>query len=234
MNIAIIPARGGSKRIPNKNIKLFNGKPMIAYAIETAIKSNCFDKVIVSTDCEEIARIARQYGAEIPFMRPSSLADDFIGTTEVIRHTLTELETQGWTLDYCCCIYATTPLMQASKLINAKQRLLNNPQLDYVFSACEFSFPIQRALLQNPDGGVAAYDPVSISKRSQDLPITYHDAGQFYWGKVNAFLDNTTTVFGLKSQMEVLPHYLVADIDTIDDWQRAEVLYQVLKRQDKL
>ncbi|QIR13956.1 pseudaminic acid cytidylyltransferase [Shewanella aestuarii] len=234
MNVAIIPARGGSKRIPHKNIKPFNAKPMIAYAIETAINSQCFDKVIVSTDCEAIANIARQYGAEVPFMRPATLADDFTGTTAVIKHALAEIQKQGWILDYCCCIYATTPLMQASSLINAKHTLLNNPELDYVFSACEFTFPIQRALLQNHDGTVTVFDPVSISKRSQDLPKTYHDAGQFYWGKVSAFSDDSTTVFGPKSQMEVLPSYLVADIDTIDDWQRAEVLYQVLTSQGKI
>lgn len=234
MRVAIIPARGGSKRIPLKNIRDFNGKPMIAYPIEAAFASGCFDKVIVSTDSPDIAVIARSFGAEVPFMRPAELADDFVGTTPVVCHALNMLAAQGDKVDICCCIYATTPLIQVGILRDAGEILNKNPQLDYVFSACRFAFPIQRALVINEQGGVAPFDATSIGKRSQDLTPTYHDAGQFYWGRAGAFLDTSSQVFGPKSQMTVLPDYLVADIDTIEDWERAEVLYQVIKKQGKL
>ena len=232
--VAIIPGRGGSKRIPHKNIRHFNGKPMIAYPIEAAINSGCFDKVIVSTDSIEIANVAKAYGAEVPFMRPAALADDFVGTTPVIRHALKELANQGIDVDLCCCLYATTPLLQINALKSAGEMLATQPQLDYVFSACRFSFPIQRALVMGEDGGVAPFDANSIGMRSQDLVPTYHDAGQFYWGRAVAFLDERSQVFGPKANMKVLPDYLVADIDTLEDWERAEVLFQVLKKQGQL
>jgi N-acylneuraminate cytidylyltransferase len=234
MRVAIIPARGGSKRIPLKNIRDFNDKPMIAYSIEAALASGCFDKVIVSTDSDDIAAVATSYGAEVPFIRPAELADDFVGTTPVVRHALNMLAEQGIDVDICCCIYATTPLLQVSILREAGETLFRSPQLDYVFSACRFGFPIQRALVTNELGGVMPFDANSIGMRSQDLTPTYHDAGQFYWGRAAAFLDTTSQVFGTKSRMQVLPDYLVADIDTLDDWERAEVLYQVLKKQGKL
>lgn len=234
MKVAIIPARGGSKRIPLKNIRDFYGKPMIAYPIEAALASGCFDKVIVSTDSIDIAAIAQSFGAEVPFIRPAELADDFVGTTPVVRHSLNMLAAQGDKIDICCCIYATTPLIQADILREAGETLSNHPQLDYVFSASRFAFPIQRALVMSEQGGVAPFDSTSISKRSQDLTPTYHDAGQFYWGRAGAFLDTSSQVFGPKAQMIVLPDYLVADIDTIEDWERAEVLYQVLQKQGKL
>lgn len=234
MKVAIIPARCGSKRIPLKNIRDFNGKPMIAYPIDAALASGCFDKVVVSTDSPEIAAIAQSFGAEVPFMRPAELADDFVGTTPVVRHALSMLAAKGDKIDICCCIYATTPLIQADILREAGDTLNNHPQLDYVFSACRFAFPIQRALVISDKGGVAPFDPTSIGKRSQDLTPTYHDAGQFYWGRASAFLDTSSQVFGPKAQMIVLPDYLVGDIDTIEDWERAEVLYQVLQKQGKL
>lgn len=234
MKVAIIPARGGSKRIPLKNIRDFYGKPMIAYPIEAALASGCFDKVIVSTDSIDIAAIAQSFGAEVPFIRPAELADDFIGTTPVVRHALNMLAQQGIDVDICCCIYATTPLLQVNILREAGETLVLSPQLDYVFSACRFVFPIQRALVTNEQGGVVPFDESSIGKRSQDLTPTYHDAGQFYWGRAAAFLDDRSQVFGPKAQMQVLPDYLVADIDTLEDWERAEVLYQVLKKQGKL
>ncbi|AVV85942.1 CMP-N-acetylneuraminic acid synthetase [Shewanella putrefaciens] len=187
MRVAIIPARGGSKRIAHKNIRNFNGKPMISYPITAAIRSGCFDKVIVSTDSMEIATIAKSFGAEIPFMRPTELADDFVGTTPVVRHALNELVSLGHMVDICCCIYATTPLLQYSFLREAGELLESTPNLDYVFSACRFSFPIQRALLLDANGGVLPFDNKSISQRSQDLVETYHDAGQFYWGELVLF-----------------------------------------------
>ncbi len=228
MNIAIIPARGGSKRIPRKNIKEFCGKPMLAYPILAAQQSGCFERILVSTDDSEIAGIARQYGAEVPVYRPAELADDHTGTSAVIRYELQQLQQQGITPDYCCCIYATTPLLNAVLLQQALTQLQQHPTLNYVFSAARFSFPIQRALIQQGQG-VAPFDPASIGKRSQDLPPTYHDAGQFYFGRTSAWLD-AAAVFSPFSSMLVLPDHLVQDIDTAEDWRRAELLYLILQQ----
>jgi len=232
MKVAIIPARGGSKRIPRKNIRDFCGKPMLAYSIDSAQQSGCFDRIIVTTEDPEIADIAIRYGAEVPFVRPAELADDYTGTTPIIRHALQQLAIQGNQPEYCCCIYATSPLLQPESLQQALKTLLQHPDIDFVFSAARFSFPIQRALLQSSTGGVIPFDPDSIRKRSQDLPAAYHDAGQFYWGKTSAWLDHNSKVFSEQSRMYVLPDHLVQDIDTKEDWKRAEVLYQLLQ-QDK-
>jgi len=230
MNIAIIPARGGSKRIPRKNIKTFCGQPMLAYPIETALNSGVVDKVIVSTDDDEIAAIARQYGAEVPFMRSSSLADNYTGTSAVIRDAIVQLQKLGWSLNYCACLYATTPLLTAMVMRDALQQLQQS-SADYVFTAAQFSFPIQRALVMTASGGVAPFDPGSIGKRSQDLTPAYHDAGQLYWAKASTWLDSSKTIFGANSHMLVLPDHLVQDIDTPDDWRRAELLYQLLQQE---
>lgn len=231
--VAIIPARGGSERIPKKNIRLFNGKPLIAYSIETALKSRCFDKVIVSTDDEEIAEISLSYGAEIPFIRPASISDPYTGTTAVIRHGIQSLAEMGLSYQYCCCLYATAPLLSSHNLRQAYDVLLKNSRLDYVFSATPFSFPIQRALLKSELGGVLPFDSQAINCRSQDLIETFHDAGQFYWGKVESFMDPSSNVFSEKSDMYILPNHLVQDIDTLDDWKRAELLYHLLQEQNK-
>lgn len=231
MNIAIIPARGGSKRIPRKNIKNFCGKPMLAYPIQTALKSGCIDRVFVSTDDTEIAEIAVSYGAEVPFLREKSLADDMTGTTPVVRDTLQKLLQSGITANYCCCLYATTPLLQPESLQQALAALQQQAELNFVFSAARFSFPVQRALVQTAKGGVAPFDPASIGKRSQDLQPTFHDAGQFYWGKTSAWLNPQAGIFSDTAQMHVLPDHLVQDIDTEADWQRAELLYQLLQQQ---
>ncbi|MBV2127865.1 pseudaminic acid cytidylyltransferase [Arsukibacterium indicum] len=229
MKVAIIPARGGSKRIPRKNIKLFCGQPMLAYPIQTALKSGCFDRIIVSTDDDEIAEIARQYGAEVPATRPAELADDHTGTSAVVRYELSQLLQQGAKISYCCCIYATTPLLSAVMLQQAWQQLSREPALNYVFSAARFSFPIQRALLQTASG-VRPFDSSSIGKRSQDLAPTFHDAGQFYWGRTAAWLDNKA-IFADHSKMLILPDHLVQDIDTSEDWHRAELLFQLLQQE---
>ncbi|KKO48173.1 CMP-N-acetylneuraminic acid synthetase [Arsukibacterium sp. MJ3] len=228
MNIAIIPARGGSKRIPRKNIKLFCGQPMLAYPIQAALNSGVVDKVVVSTDDPEIAAIARHYGAETPFIRKAELADDFTGTTDVIRNAIMQLQQLGWPLSACACVYATAPLLHSELIALAYQTLLSS-KADYVFTAARFSFPIQRALVKTAQGGVLPFDNESISKRSQDLTETFHDAGQLYWAMASTWLNTTKVVFGPDSRMEVLPDYLVQDIDTIDDWQRAELLYQMLQ-----
>lgn len=230
MNIAIIPARGGSKRIPRKNIKDFCGKPMLAYPIQAALQSGVVDKVVVSTDDAEIADIALRYGAEVPFLRQPQLADDYTGTTAVIRDAITQLQQLGWQLDYCACLYATTPLLNGSLIEQLLEQLISG-KADFVFTAARFSFPIQRALVRTKTGGVAPFDPVSIGKRSQDLMSTYHDAGQLYWATATTWLAPEKSVFGANSQLFELPSYLVQDIDTPDDWQRAEYLYRMLQQE---
>jgi len=230
MNIVIIPARGGSKRIPRKNIKDFCGQPMLAYPIRAALESGVVDKVVVSTDDYEIADIARQYGAEVPFMRDPQLADDYTGTTVVIRNALQRLLQIGWKIENCACLYATTPLLNANLIKTLFDQLIAT-HADYVFTAARFSFPIQRALLQTEKGGVTPFDASSIGKRSQDLAPTFHDAGQLYWAKTETWLDAQKQVFGANSQLYELASHLVQDIDTLDDWRRAELLYQLLQAQ---
>ena len=230
MNIAIIPARGGSKRIPRKNIKDFCGQPMLAYPIKAALQSGVIDKVVVSTDDDEIAAVARHYGAEVPFLRRAELADDYSDTSAVIRDAITQLQALGWPLNYCACLYATTPLLTASVIHNSLQQLEKN-RADYVFTAARFSFPIQRALVMTDSGGVTPFDPSSITKRSQDLTPAYHDAGQLYWAKASTWLDSSKAIFGANSHMQVLPDHLVQDIDTPEDWQRAELLYKMLQQE---
>ncbi|MCC5827203.1 pseudaminic acid cytidylyltransferase [Alkalimonas sp.] len=227
MTVAIIPARGGSKRIPGKNRRDFCGAPMLSYPIKAALASGCIDRVIVSTDDDAIAEVARHFGAEVPFMRPKDLSDDYTGTTAVIRHALKWLKSHGELPEYACCLYATTPLLQPQDLCQALL-LLKKSTRHFVFSAARYSFPIQRALLQTEDGSVAPYDPASIGKRSQDLPETFHDAGQFYWGRSNSWLSGEHRMFSESASMYLLPDHRVQDIDTPADWRRAELLYQLL------
>lgn len=232
MNIAIIPARGGSKRIPRKNIKHFCNQPMLAYPIAAARDSGVIDKIVVSTDDPEIADIARQCGAEVPFVRAPHLADDYVGTTAVVRDAIQQLLQLGWPLTHCACIYATTPLLTAQVIQHSYEQLLASAA-DYVFTSARFSYPIQRALLQTADGGVTPFDTTNIGKRSQDLVPAYHDAGQLYWARQQTWLDPSKRVFGDGSQMYVLPDHLVQDIDTEADWYRAELLYKVLQQEQR-
>lgn len=230
MNVAIIPARGGSKRIPGKNIKLFCGKPMIAHSIISALDSGIIDEVIVSTDDEQIAQTASDFGATVPFMRPAELADDYTGTRPVMRHAVQALFDSGRDITHVACIYATAPLLPSS-IIRKGFEMLVESNSDYVFTAAQFSFPIQRAIMQTPSGGVTPFDNVAIAKRSQDLPDAFHDAGQLYWGKADIWLDPSSAIFGENSQMIVLPSHRVQDIDTPEDWQRAELLYMLLQKE---
>ena len=230
MRLAIIPARGGSKRIPRKNIKDFNGKPMIGWSIEAALESCSFDEVWVSTDDTEIAVVAEKFGAKVPFIRPAELADDHTGTSAVVRHAIRWAQQQQLKPEFVACIYATAPLLQPQMLNQAMQQLQQDPTLDYVFSGCRFSFPIQRALYRTEQGRVQAVDPTSIPKRSQDLAETFHDAGQFYCGRTQSWLDSKA-VFSPSSYLYELPQHLVQDIDTAEDWLRAELLHQLLLRQ---
>lgn len=227
MRIAIIPARANSKRIVGKCIKAFNGKPIIAWPILAALKSKCFDKVIVSTDSKEIIAIAKEHGAEAPFIRPPELADDFTPIPPVIRHAIQTLSASGMKIDQVCCIYATAPLLQPAYLQQGLAALTNDETVHYAFSANRFSFPIQRALKQLSTGGVEPFDAKSIAMRSQDLEEAFHDAGQFVWGTSNAW-NSSAPIFTPSSRMIVLPNHLVQDIDTLEDWHRAELLHQLI------
>ncbi|PJC86298.1 pseudaminic acid cytidylyltransferase [Vibrio sp. HA2012] len=226
MKVAIIPARGGSKRIPRKNIKLFHGKPMIAYSIDAALQSGCFDKVIVSTDDHEIAAVAREYGAEVPFIRPESISDDYATTMDVMQHAITWCEEQGWDIDIVCCLYATAPLVTSTDLVEGLQRL-EKDNAEFVFSAATFSFPIQRAIKLSDTGAVSMFEPSKEQVRSQDLEEAYHDAGQFYWGRKAAFLERKS-IFAPHSRVVLLPRSRVQDIDTLEDWEFAEALFSTL------
>ncbi|MCP1615558.1 N-acylneuraminate cytidylyltransferase [Pseudomonas sp. SLBN-26] len=225
--VAIIPARGGSKRIPRKNIKLFQGQPMIAYPIRAALLSGLFDRVIVSTDDEEIASVARELGAEVPFMRPAALADDHAGTVAVIQHAVAELAAAGQQPELVCCLYATAPFVQADSLQAGLDLLLQHPDAHYAFTVTDFASPVQRALRLTAEGGVESLYPQFRETRSQDLEPAYHDAGQFYWGRTEAWTRGEP-IHAAHSRSLVLPRFLVQDIDTPDDWHRAELMYTAL------
>lgn len=227
MKLCIIPARGGSKRIPRKNIKEFLGKPIIAYSIEVAQQSNLFDKIIVSTDDLEIAEIAKQYGADTPFVRPVNIADDHATTMDVINHAIDYYNETNTPLEMVCCLYATAPFVTVDDLAEAYELMNSSNEIDYVFSATEFSFPIWRGFAINQSGFANMLWPENFAKRSQDMEKVYHDAGMFYFGKPIAFLENRL-IFGNSAKPLLLPHYRVQDIDTLDDWQRAEVIYRVI------
>ncbi|TFH81359.1 pseudaminic acid cytidylyltransferase [Pseudomonas kribbensis] len=223
-NVAIIPARGGSKRIPRKNLKPFDGVPMIARSIRTALDSGLFDQVVVSTDDEEIAELAQAHGAQVPFLRPAELADDFTGTAAVIVHALQRLPH----FDYACCVYATAPLLQARFLRQGLELLEQHPDKSFAFSVTDFGFPVQRALTLDGEGAVTALYPEFRNTRSQDLPVAFQDAGQFYWGHSEAWLSGEI-LYSPASLPVILPRHLVQDIDTAEDWKRAEYLYAALK-----
>ena len=227
MNIAIIPARGGSKRIPRKNVRPFCGRPMLAWSIAALQASGSVDRIVVSTDDDEIADVALSLGAELPFRRPPELADDHTGTLPVVAHAVRTLRELDWKLERVCCAYATAPLMDPEDLRRALA-LLDESAASYVFSCSTFAFPVQRALLSNGSGGVGPMFPGLIGKRSQDLPEAFHDAGQFYWGKPEAFA-NQSPIFAPHSRPLLIPRYRVQDIDTEEDWTRAELLFRSFK-----
>jgi N-acylneuraminate cytidylyltransferase len=223
-NVAIIPARGGSKRIPRKNLLPFDGVPMIVRSIRTALDSGLFEQVVVSTDDAEIADVARAHGAQVPFLRPADLADDFTGTAAVIVHALQQLPA----FDYACCVYATAPLLQARYLHQGLELLEQHPDRSFAFSVCSFGFPVQRALTLEGQGALTALYPEFRHTRSQDLPEAFQDAGQFYWGRSEAWLRGEV-LYSPASLPVILPRHLVQDIDTLEDWKRAEYLYAALK-----
>lgn len=245
MKLAIIPARGGSKRIPNKNIRDFVGKPLVAYSIEVAKASGLFDKIIVSTDNEDVANIALDYGAEVPFIRPPELSNDVIGTRPVTNHAIRYVSEHFEKPEFCCCIYATAPFLQAEYLKQGLNSLRLNSDRGFAYSVTSFPFPIQRALFLKGDSPSKTADasssigdysstsakyampsfPEDITKRSQDLEEAYHDAGQFYWGRTDDYL-SSKRIFSEHGIPIILPRHLVQDIDTQEDWDRAELMYK--------
>lgn len=227
MNICIIPARGGSKRIPRKNIKLFCGKPMIAWSIEAALQSACFDQVVVSTDDEEIAEVARQHGAQVPFIRPTNLSDDHTGTIPVIQHAIEWCQSQERVPSQVCCLYATAPFVSVDDLRRGLA-VLTDTGSDYAFSVTSYAFPIQRAIRITDDDRVQMFNPEHFSTRSQDLEEAWHDAGQFYWGRADAWLAGKP-IFSNDAAPVKLPRHRVQDIDTPEDWLRAEWMFKSLQ-----
>ena len=227
MNVAVIPARGGSKRIPKKNIRQFCGKPMIAWSIQAAQKSNCFEHVIVSTDDEEIAEVSEKYDATVPFMRPADLSDDYASTNEVMAHAVSWMHEQCWKPEAVCCIYSTSVFLTVGDLLKGLDAL-STGNWSYAFSVTDFEYPIFRSFKEHPDGGVEMFYPEYFEKRSQDLPVALHDAAQFYWGKPEAWL-NCLKIFERLSYPVKIPRWRIQDIDTEDDWKHAELLFESLK-----
>lgn len=229
-NLAIIPARGGSKRIPRKNIKHFLGKPIIAYSIEAALKSNLFNEIMVSTDDEEIARISRKYGANVPFFRSAENSSDYATTEDVILEVLSLYGEHGRCFDNVCCLYSTAPFVTADRLNEAFRKI--GDDVDSVFAVVPYSYPIQRSLKFDEKNNINMVYPQFVNSRTQDLETIYHDAGQFYFSKVNAFtrsknlwMDRTTAL--------ILPDLESQDLDTLTDWRLAEMKYKLLHGGDQ-
>ena len=226
MKIAVILARSGSKRIPKKNIKNFKGKPMIYWPIAAAKKSKFFDRIIVSTDSKQIARISKKYGAEIPFLRSKKLANDFTGTTKVVSHLVNWLNKKYQKPKSICCIYACAPFIQ-SKDIRLAYNKFKKGNWDYIFTATIFNQQVLRSFSFNKKGGINMIFKNNYNKRTQDLKISYHDVGQFYWGKIEAWLKQKP-VFSKTSAIVDIPRWRAHDIDTIEDWKYAELIHKIL------
>jgi pseudaminic acid cytidylyltransferase len=229
MKVAIIPARGGSKRIPRKNVREFCGQPLIAYSILAAKSSELFDHIIVSTDDEQTRDIASHFGAETPFLRPQELANDHATTVPVINHAVSWVQQHMGKVEHACCIYATAPFIQPKALCESYAMLISKNVGGYVFSAATMPFPIQRTFKVKLDGFVEMFEPNNYNTRSQDLEEAYQDAGQFYWGSAKAY-NSEKIFFSTDSMAYVLPRHMVQDIDTLEDWRRAELMYEALKK----
>lgn len=226
MRLAVIPARGGSKRIPRKNIAPFAGKPMILWSIEAAKKSNLFDYILISTDDEEIARIAQEAGALVPFLRPKELADDYTPTVPVVVHAISWAEKNWGKMDDVCCIYATAPFITPNDICRGAE-VLKKSDADYAFPVTTYSFPIQRSVRLTQDGRMQMLFPEHALTRSQDLEEAYHDVGQFYWGRKDAWLDGIP-LLGMGAVPIFIERYRAQDIDTPADWAQAEAMFRVL------
>lgn len=227
MNIAIIPARGGSKRIPRKNIRDFHGKPIIAYSIQAALDSGLFDKVIVSTDDAEISAIAKNCGAEVPFFRSAKNSDDFATTSDVLLEVLAQFNEANHSISTLCCIYPTAPLIQADDLRNASKVFIDGA-FDTLISSVAFSFPIQRSFQLNDAQKIVLNHPEAMNSRSQDLATNFHDAGAFYFLNASSF-QQSKSIWSGEIGAFVLPESKVQDIDTTEDWKLAELKYALLK-----
>ncbi len=227
--LCVIPARGGSKRIPRKNIKDFGGRPMIAWSIAAVKASGVFDAIVVSTDDAEIAEVAESFGAEVPFVRPAELATDFTLTIPVIHHAVTWWEANRGPVDCACCVYATAPFLQPEALIEGRDALRSHPEAEFAFSVTSYAFPIFRALKLSADGTVKMLWPENELKRSQDLPEAWHDAGQFYWGTKQAWA-RRQGFFSANARPVRVPRRFVQDIDTPEDWAVAEAMIETHAR----
>ena len=225
--LCIIPARGGSKRIPRKNIKPFMGKPIIAYSIEAALNSGVFDEVMVSTDDEEIAGVARQYGASVPFLRSAETSNDYATTVDVLLEVVNKYKEQGKDFDTICCLYSTAPFVTADRLKEASFQI--NDTIDACFTIVQYSYPIQRSLRINEANCVEMKFPEHLKSRTQDLEKVYHDAGQFYFVKTDALVKEKT-VWCKRTAPLILSELEVQDLDTLTDWQLAEMKYQLLMK----
>ena len=232
MRLAVVPARGGSKRIPRKNIKYFCGKPMLARSIEAALQSNCFDHIVVSTDDYEIAQVARQCGAHVPYMRPAALSDDHTDTTSVIVHAIEWFTAQGNPPELVCCLYPTAPFVH-SEDIRTGLKVLIDSGAEYAFSVTSYQFPIQRAIRINTDNRVEMLNSEYFTTRSQDLTEAYHDAGQFYWGKASAW-QQRKVLFSPAAAPVMIPRHRVQDIDTPEDWLRAELMFKAMQAEQSM
>lgn len=226
MRVAIIPARGGSKRIPRKNVREFAGRPMIAWSIDAVRRSGCFDRIVVSTDDDAVAAVAEAWGAEVPFRRPAELSDDRATTLPVVAHAVRWLRDAGSDVAVACCVYATAPMLRPDDLARGAA-LVAADGVDYAFACTTFPFPVHRALRLDAAGRLEMLFPEHERTRSQDLPEVFHDAGQFYWGRAEAWLEGRP-VYGPRSVPVMIPRERVQDIDTPEDWARAEVLHRVL------
>jgi len=232
MNLAIIPARGGSKRIPRKNIREFCGKPIIAYSIQAAMDAGCFDQVMVSTDDNEIAEVAKKWGASVPFLRSAGTATDYATTADVLVEVLNEYRGRGRTVDLGCCLYPTAPFVSPERLKTAHQLLSQDKSVKVVFPVARFSYPIQRAL-RLVDGKVSLFNPEHAQTRSQDLEPSYHDVGQFYWFRASEFLESPS-LMGPGTAGILLPEWQVQDIDNESDWIVAEMKYRLLQQRESV
>lgn len=224
--IAIIPARGGSKRIPHKNIKDFLGKPILAYSVQAACQTGMFDRIIVSTDDEEIARVARQYGAEVPFMRSEKNSNDYATVTDALLEVLDCLEERGDSYDSLCCILSTAPLVSTQDIIGS-YRFMEDKKAPAICPVVAFSYPIWRSLKRDKDGGISMNWPEHINARSQDLPVAYHDSGSFYWADVKKLRQFGSFFMPGCLGWEV-DEIRIQDIDTETDWKLAELKYKLL------
>lgn len=225
-SVAIITARGGSKRIPRKNIRPFRGRPMIAWSIEAALKANTFTEVMVSTDDDEIAEIARSCGAKVPFMRSPATSDDFAGTVDVLVEVLEEYRKRGTRFDLGCCLYPTAPLVTPADLLRGRE-LLEKGRFDAVMPVAAFSYPIWRSLKRDESGRISLNFPENLNRRSQDLPPAYHDAGQWYWFRTESLLRDRV-IIGQNTGSVLLSELQVQDIDNEDDWALAEMKHRRL------